>query len=168
MTQCVVVVADEQSAVVIDGDRWRLLAAKAAEHLGLSGELTLSFIDVDEMAALNAEFMEVVGPTDVLAFPLDAADGLGHDVDPPHAADEPVLLGDIVICPEVARDQATGHAGTVDDELALLVVHGLLHLIGHDHGEAHEARAMRTAESDLLERFHWMGPAPDGFSFDHR
>lgn len=166
MSHCVVVVADEQSAVAIDADRWCSLAMDAARHLGLNGELTLSFIDIDEMAALNAEFMDAVGPTDVLAFPLDAADD--HDVDPAPPADQPVLLGDIVICPEVARDQAVDHAGTLDDELALLVVHGLLHLVGHDHGEPQEARTMRTAERDLLERFHWMGSAPVGFSFDHR
>lgn len=168
MSQCVVVVADEQSVVVIDADRWRSLAMAAGHHLGLSGELTLSFIDVDEMTTLNAEFMDAAGPTDVLAFPLDAADGLDDTVTAARPPDQPVLLGDIVICPEVARDQAVDHAGTFDDELALLVVHGLLHLIGHDHARRDEAAAMRDAERDLLERFHWMGPAPVGFSFDHR
>jgi len=176
MPGCTVVAADEQSEIVIDVDRWSALALTAATHLGLSGELTLSFIDVDEMTALNEEFMDATGPTDVLAFPLDAADGSGSGTGPEpepdstvHGwSDQPLLLGDIVICPSVARDQAPDHAGSLDDELALLVVHGLLHLIGHDHALEDQAREMRALERELLEHFHWDGSAPDGFSFDHR
>ena len=97
------------------------------------------------------------GPTDVLSFPMD---------------DEPVpgvptLLGDIVICPAVAIDQFETHAGTLDDELALLVVHGVLHVLGHDHAEPAETATMRGRELALLERFHWNGPAPDGFRQSH-
>ena len=55
------------------------------------------------------------------------------------------------------------HAGTLDDELALLVVHGVLHVLGHDHAEPDEATAMRSRELELLERHHWDGPAPAGF-----
>jgi probable rRNA maturation factor len=171
---CTVVAADEQSEIAIDVDRWSGLAAAAASYLGLSGELTLNFIDVDEISALNAEFMDASGPTDVLAFPLDSVDasGVGPGRDPSPSVfdrtDRTLLLGDIVICPAVARDQAPDHAGTLDDELALLVVHGLLHLIGHDHALDEQAREMRALERDLLERFHWDGPAPDDFSFDHR
>ena len=62
----------------------------------------------------------------------------------------PVLLGDVVVCPAVAAEQAPTHAGTLDDELALLVVHGVLHVLGHDHAEPAEARRMRAA-SALLE-----------------
>ena len=62
----------------------------------------------------------------------------------------PVLLGDVVICPGVAADQAPSHAGTLDDELALLVVHGVLHVLGHDHAEPDEAQLMRARELDHL------------------
>ena len=79
----------------------------------------------------------------------------------------PVLLGDVVVCPAVAADQAADHAGTLDDELALLVVHGVLHVLGHDHAEPGEATIMRRRELELLERLHWAGPAPAGFRQHH-
>jgi probable rRNA maturation factor len=65
-----------------------------------------------------------------------------------------LLLGDVVVCPAVAARQAPKHAGTYDDELALLVVHGVLHVLGHDHAEPDETVAMRARERDLLARFH--------------
>ena len=74
-----------------------------------------------------------------------------------------MLLGDVVICPAVAQRQAPEHAGNLDDELALLLVHGILHVMGRDHAEADEAEAMRARERELLERHHWRGPAPEGF-----
>ena len=79
----------------------------------------------------------------------------------------PLLLGDVVICPAVAARQAPDHAGTVDDELALLVVHGVLHVLGHDHAEAHERPAMQARERQLLELHHWHGDAPAGFRQEH-
>ena len=79
----------------------------------------------------------------------------------------PVLLGDVVVCPAVAADQAAAHAGTLDDELALLVVHGVLHVLGHDHAEPGETAVMRARELDLLQRHHWAGPAPAGFRQAH-
>jgi probable rRNA maturation factor len=67
----------------------------------------------------------------------------------------------------VAAEQATTHAGTLDDELALLVVHGVLHVLGHDHAEAGETAVMRERELDLLQRHHWAGPAPARFRQTH-
>jgi probable rRNA maturation factor len=64
------------------------------------------------------------------------------------------MLGDIVICPEVASANAAGHTGTYDDEIALLLVHGLLHLLGMDHAEPTERAAMQARERELLERYH--------------
>ena len=96
-------------------------------------------------------------PTDVLSFPLD------EDTTP----GVPVLLGDVVVCPSVAAEQAHSHAGTLDDELALLVVHGILHVVGHDHAESHEASEMRARELEHLQRHHWRGPVPDGFRQEH-
>jgi probable rRNA maturation factor len=100
--------------------------------------------------------MGVDGPTDVLSFPLDAADAAVPD-------GVPVLLGDVVVCPIVAAEQAPQHAGTLDDELALLVVHGVLHVLGHDHATPAETEVMQARERELLERHHWHGPAPAGF-----
>jgi probable rRNA maturation factor len=69
----------------------------------------------------------------------------------------------VVVCPAVARRQAPEHAGTLDDELALLIVHGVLHVLGRDHAEPEEAEEMRARERALLEAHHWHGPAPEGF-----
>ena len=126
-----VVGADEQSDVEVDVDRWCRLATAVLRDGGRDGELTLTFVDRAEIAALNEEHLGHAGPTDVLSFPLDAADRAAAD-----GRTVPVLLGDVVICPDVARAQAPTHAGTLDDELALLVVHGVLHVLGHDHAEA--------------------------------
>ena len=79
-----------------------------------------------------------------------------------------MLLGDVVICPAVASEAAPTHAGTLDDELALLVVHGILHVLGHDHAEPGETRVMREPERALLEQHHWHGPAPAAFTQEQR
>ena len=153
-----IVVSDEQTEVDIDADRWADLAGAVLEAEGRAGELTLTFVDRDEIAALNAEHMGKPGPTDVLSFPLDAFD------DSTHVMPGPVLLGDVVVCPAVASESAPTHAGTLDDELALLVVHGILHVLGHDHAEPEETRVMRERERALLEQHHWRGPAPQAFT----
>lgn len=152
----VVVVSDEQTEVAVDAPRWAALARDVLAAEGRAGELTLTFVGRDEITELNREHMGVDGPTDVLSFPLDADE-------PAPAGGVPVLLGDVVVCPEVAAAAAPEHAGTVDDELALLVVHGVLHVLGHDHAEPEETARMRAAELAHLERFHWHGPAPAGF-----
>ena len=157
-----VVVADERSdgdspGVVVDTDRWHRLALDVLADCDAAGELTLSFIDRDDMGVLNAEHMGSSGPTDVLSFPMD---------DEPLAG-VPLLLGDVVISPSVAAGQYADHAGTLDDELALLVVHGILHVLGHDHAEPDEAAVMRSRELELLERFHWRGSMPAGFRQTH-
>ena len=127
----IVVCADEQDDVDIDAARWAALAEAVLRAEGVSGELTLTFVDPAEIATLNAEHMGVAGPTDVLSFPLDAATMNGGE----HVDGTPVLLGDVVVCPAVAAAAAPDHGGSVDDELALLVVHGILHVLGHDHAE---------------------------------
>ena len=130
--QVVVVGADEQSDVEVDVDRWSRLAAAVLRDGGRDGELTLTFVDRAEIAALNEAAPRHTGPTDVLVVPPRCRLISPRQSDGP----VPVLLGDVVICPDVARAQAPTHAGTLDDELALLVVHGVLHVLGHDHAEA--------------------------------
>jgi probable rRNA maturation factor len=155
----VVVVADEQSEPDVDLDRWSRLAQAVLADEGRHGELTLTFVDRDEIAALNHQHLGNVGPTDVLSFPLDD--------EPTSPREVPVLLGDVVVCPAVAAEQAPAHAGTVDDELALLVVHGVLHVVGYDHAEPSELARMRRRELELLELHHWHGAAPGGFRQEH-
>jgi len=158
----IVVAADERSdddspAVAVDVDRWQRLALDVLTDHGMIGELTLTFIDRDDISELNAEHMDKAGPTDVLSFPMDDEPLEGV----------PTLLGDVVISPAVANGQFAEHAGSLDDELALLVVHGILHVLGHDHVEPDDTAVMRACELDLLERFHWLGPAPAGFRQTH-
>lgn len=167
-------VADEQDAVPVDVARWQALARSVLATEGVRGhaEMSLLFIAPDDMAELNSQFMGKQGPTDVLAFPIDASEvevaslparSVGPDRAPADPGDMPLLLGDVVVCPSVAAAQAPEHAGTLDDELALLVVHGILHVLGHDHAEPEETARMRARELELLQELHWRGPAPDGF-----
>ncbi len=165
-------VADEQHDVAVDPDRWAELAAAVLDELGVDGtELTLTFVDEPAMAELHVAHLGVPGPTDVLSFPVDgeaaapelteaaAAAGTGtprlagrlHGLP---TGPEPWLLGDVVVCPAVAVRQAGEHAGTPDDEVALLVVHGILHLLGLDHAADDERAVMQAWERALLARHH--------------
>jgi probable rRNA maturation factor len=159
----VVVVSDEQTDVDVDVERWSRLAAAVLSAEGAGGELTLTFVGRDDITELNGEHLGRREPTDVLSFPLDA---VGPD-EVNEVGGVPTLLGDVVVCPAVAAAQAPRHAGTVDDELALLVVHGVLHVLGLDHAEPDEAARMRARELALLELHHWHGPAPADFRHDH-
>ena len=158
-----VVVSDDQAAVEIDADRWAQLAGAVADAEGGVGELTLAFVTADDIAELNRDHMDGDGPTDVLAFPLDALDDGPLDA----AASGPRLLGDVVICPSVAAAQAPEHAGTLDDELALLVVHGCLHVFGYDHAHDDDTARMRHREVELLREHHWDGTVPAEFRQEH-
>ncbi len=169
--------ADEQSTVVLDLDRWQTLARRVLESEGVRGgtELSIFFVAIDDIVSLNADHMGVDGPTDVLSFPIDGGavveidrggGSTGPDRSEPDRSDLPVLLGDVVICPEVARTQAPSHAGNLDDEIALLVVHGVLHVLGWDHSNDDERVAMWRRQRDLLIDHHWHGPAPDSFRAD--
>ena len=174
-----VFVADEQVAVPVDTVRWASLAEGVLRAEGVRGhaELSLLFVDEDDIATLNEQFLGKAGSTDVLAFPIDATEvevvsmpalsRTGPDRAPVDPGDLPILLGDVVLCPAVAARQAAEHAGTLDDELALLVVHGVLHVLGHDHAEPDQAERMRARERELLEAHHWGGPAPAAFRQEH-
>ena len=157
---------DEQHVGSVDLDRWIALAEHVLLSEGvLEGELTLAFVDEVDMAELNAEHMGEPYATDVLSFPLDAdlasADpGVGSIP----GAEPMLLLGDVVVCPSVAAANAPEHAGTVPDELALLIVHGILHVLGHDHVDADDTARMQAREMALLEQHHWNGPAPRTFT----
>lgn len=171
--------SDEQSGVEVDLGRWRDLAVKSLEHVGVRGacELSLFFVDVETMTDLNSEHMGKVGPTDVLAFPMDGVEvveaqgpgALSRGPSRPHPDhdDMPTLLGDVIVCPVVAQQQAPEHAGCLEDEIALLVVHGILHVLGFDHDEPDAATQMRAQELEILTNHHWQGPAPLGFRQEH-
>jgi probable rRNA maturation factor len=157
--------ADEQKDEPVDTIRWVRLAKAVLDDEGLKGDVELSMLFVDEQAIadLNDRFLGEEGPTDVLAFPMDEtlseggrspdSGGTGPGVNP-EPGEAPIMLGDIVICPAVAGRNALAAARTYEDELALLVVHGLLHLLGMDHAEPEEASAMQSRERELLGRHY--------------
>lgn len=172
--------ADEQTFVAVDLERWQALAEHVLRDEGVRGlaELSVLYVSATEIAELNLDHMGKDGPTDVLAFPIDAPDAemvphnqpdnRGPDRPLADPGEMPLLLGDVVICPQVAAQQAPEHAGTFDDEMALLLVHGVLHVLGHDHHEPEAAAAMRARELELLQAHHWNGPAPEGFRQEHQ
>lgn len=125
----------------VDIDRIIRVATLTAESEGAAGEISITLVIPDRMAELNEQYMGKAGPTDVLAFPIDGPGdpGLG-------AGGPPRLIGEVVLCPEVAAGQAT--AG-LESELDLLVAHGVLHLLGYDHATESGAEQMRLREHDL-------------------
>jgi probable rRNA maturation factor len=157
--------ADEQEAVPVDLVRWIRLArlVLAEERVPGVAELSLIFVDRQAITDLNERFLGGTGATDVLAFPMDDDVVLGgRQPDqggrgpgaPTEAGEPPTLIGDVVVCPEIAAEQAPQHGWEVDDEIALLVVHGVLHLLNYDHADPREEAAMQRRERELLSRFH--------------
>ena len=141
-----VFVADEQTRPV-DTEHLRRLADFVMNDRRVPNAMELSVLCVarDAMAALNAHHMGEDGPTDVLAFPIDLP---GEST-----VGEPLILGDVVLCPEVAESQAAEHQQTAEAELDLLLVHGILHLLGMDHAEPGERDEMFGLTDRLLARF---------------
>jgi len=160
--------ADEQRDIDVDVARWVRLARlvltdeRVHERYGSDVEMSLMFVDMQTIAELNERFLGVNGPTDVLSFPLDEElppggrqpdqGGRGPGA-PADGGDPPALLGDVVVCPAVATRQAAERGIAAEDEIALLVVHGVLHLLDYDHAEPDEATAMRRRKQELLARF---------------
>jgi probable rRNA maturation factor len=172
-----VFVANEQTDASVDAERLADLALAAMEAEGVAeGELSILLVDREVMADLNERYREGEhGPTDVLAFPIDgppaptgppigpgspgtygasrAIDDLDVEDDEDLDDDEPWLLGDVVLCPSYAAEGAARAGQSLEAELELLVVHGILHLCGLDHAEPDEERAMTARTNELLARW---------------
>ena len=108
-------------------------------------ELSVVLVDTAAMEQLHVQYMDEPGPTDVLSFPMD-------ELRPTSDGEEPTpgLLGDVVLCPEVAQAQAAKAGHSTEDELHLLTTHGILHLLGYDHAEPDEEREMFGLQNRLL------------------
>src|SRR5690606_38583676 len=111
-------------------------------------ELSILMVTADVMSELHEQWMDEPGPTDVLSFPMDELRP-GTDGDPTPAG----LLGDVVLCPEVAARQAREAGHSTVEELLLLTVHGILHLLGFDHAEPEEEKEMFGLQRRLLLTF---------------
>ena len=144
-----VFLADEQTEPVGLTDLHRLAELiMSEERYPDDVEVTLLFVDESEMSAYNERFLSREGPTDVLAFPVEELlPGVVPDHDP---QGPPLMLGDVVIAPAYVRRQAEKHGVTFDDEMALMVTHGILHLLGYDHLDDDEAERMEERERQLL------------------
>ena len=106
-------------------------------------EISLSFVDVQEMEELHIKWMQEDGPTDVLSFPMDM----------PENKDDVVTLGDIVISPAVAAQQAASAGHRVEDEMYILATHGLLHILGYDHADPDEEKVMFALQEKIVKEW---------------
>lgn len=141
---------NNESAIAIDETVLLRLSDHNLAELNVSPDAELAIVLVDEgaMEALHVQWMDEPGPTDVLSFPMDELRPGTIDRPTP-----PGLLGDIVLCPQVAETQAAAAGHTLVDELILLTTHGLLHLLGFDHAEPDEEREMFGLQRELITSF---------------
>jgi probable rRNA maturation factor len=139
-----------ESGVGVDELRLVSVSRFVLARMGINplAELSILLMDVDAMTDLHVKWMDEPGPTDVMSFPMDELDTARR---PDEAGPGPALLGDVVLCPAVAAGQARQAGHTLDDELHLLTVHGVLHLLGYDHAEPAEEREMFRLQNELLD-----------------
>ncbi len=140
-----------ETAIEVDTDSVLRLAHFVRDELKLHPAIDLGiiFVDEDPMAELHVKWMDEPGPTDVLSFPMDELRP-GSDLVPSPEG----VLGDIVVCPQVAIRQAETAGHPMMNEVLMLVTHGMLHLVGFDHAEPEEEREMFGLQRELLEKFH--------------
>lgn len=139
--------SDEQ----VDEARVLALASFALDQLKIhpDAELAIQFVNEDAMTTLHVQWMDEPGPTDVLSFPMDELRP-GNETD----VSGPGLLGDIVVCPQVAATQAVAAGHETINEILLLTTHGILHLLGFDHAEPDEEKEMFGLQREILEAFY--------------
>ncbi|MEI2786317.1 MAG: rRNA maturation RNase YbeY [Candidatus Nanopelagicales bacterium] len=139
------VVNETETEIDIEGigEQARFILDRLRIHPG--AELSVVFVDVATMTDLHVRWMDEPGPTDVLSFPMDELTPPRDDEPPPEG-----LLGDVVICPEVAAKQAVQAGHDVTTEYGVLLTHGILHLLGYDHAEPDEERLMFGLQRRLL------------------
>ena len=147
---------NNESGTAVDEVALSELARSVLDSLGVTplAELSILIADAEAMATLHEQWMDLPGPTDVMAFPMDTLPS-GADSSPgqgPGAPPEagPALLGDIILCPEVAAAQAVTAGHSTDSELFLLATHGVLHLLGYDHGTIEEETEMFELQARLV------------------
>lgn len=145
-----VLVSDEHPSSGVDPEHLRQLAEAVlfAEGFPPEAEVSITLVEDDEMAAWNSRALGQPGPTDVLSFPVETL--LPGKVPDSVADGPPILIGDVVIAPDYVRRQADLYGVVADDEIALMVAHGILHLLGYDHEEDVDAELMEKRERDIL------------------
>lgn len=142
-------VNNETEAVVDEAEFAALAAYVLGEmHVHPLTDLSILFVDVEAMEQLHIQWMDEPGPTDVLSFPMDELrPGRPDEITPAG------LLGDVVLCPDVAAKQAAAAGHSTEEEMLLLTTHGILHLLGYDHAEPDEEKEMFELQRQLLLTF---------------
>jgi probable rRNA maturation factor len=142
---------NNESGVGVDESEIVALARHVLDGMRVNAQAELSVLLVDEaaMEQLNRQWMDEAGPTDVLSFPMDELRPGREEEEDPQAG----LLGDVVLCPQVARRQARQAGHSNEEELLLLTTHGILHLLGFDHAEPEEEQEMFDLQRRLLLTF---------------
>ena len=140
-----------ESGVAVDESALASVARHvlAAMRVNPAAELSVMVVTTEVMTELHERWMDEPGPTDVMAFPMDELVDESRRPDAPEIG--PALLGDVVLCPAFAAAQARKAGHGLADELALLTVHGVLHLLGYDHAEPDEEREMFALQAKLLD-----------------
>lgn len=141
---------DNESGVAVDELEIAALARHVLDalHVHPQAELFVRLVDTDAMSDLHVRWMDEEGPTDVLSFPMDELRP-GRE----GAPSDPGLLGDVVVCPQVAAKQAKAAGHATEEEILLLTTHGILHLLGYDHAESEEEKEMFELQRRLLLTF---------------
>ena len=139
-----------ETSYEVDEAEFAALAAFVLQkmHVSSSAELSIMFIDPEPMEELHVRWLGLEGPTDVMSFPMDELRP-GTAEDPTEAG----ILGDIVLCPQVAEKQASAAGHSTTEEMLLLTVHDILHLLGYDHAEEEEKKVMFGLQRKLLLTF---------------
>jgi probable rRNA maturation factor len=127
----------------------RRYAKQALQERIPSAELTIRIVGIEEMTSLNSTYRHKKGPTNVLSFPFDHSDEIDLDIP---------LLGDIVICVDVVNQEAVSQSKTAEAHWAHMVVHGTLHLLGHDHEVEADAIIMESEEINILKSLGFDNP----------
>ncbi len=142
-------IGNESGIAVDEAVLLRLMEHNLAElHVSPDADVAILLVDEGAMESLHVQWMDEPGPTDVLSFPMDELRPGTEDTPTPAG-----LLGDIVLCPQVAETQAVAAKHSTLDELILLTTHGLLHLLGFDHAEPEEEREMFGLQRELIASF---------------
>ena len=144
---------NNESGVDVDGELLVALAGHvlAAMDINALADLSILLVDEEAMTELHVKWMNEPGPTDVLSFPMDELRPGGGARGDGDGTLDPALLGDVVLCPQVAAKQAIEAGHSAEAELELLTTHGILHLLGYDHAEPEEHKEMFGLQAKLLE-----------------
>lgn len=138
---------NNESGMEVDELALVALSRYALDQLRIHPQADLSIVLVDEetMTDYHVRFMDLPGPTDVMSFPMDELRAPADDEEPPLG-----LLGDIAICPQITSQQAAENGREPQGEIEYLLIHGLLHLLGHDHADPEEKAVMFALNDRII------------------